>query len=319
MHTIANLISDVQPGCARQVGSLRITPLHAPNRSTKGVDYLLVADAVGNDLLELSEIGDEGVVAQLNASNHGDVAILIISGEELIGLKQNRIANTDVLLRGRGQVALPVSCVERGRWKHKPGRMVSGGYSPSSLRGSTSRSVADSMRRHRQPIADQHQVWRAVDELHDRLETESATDAMSDAFAQRAPDIESICSQFECPAEAVGLVAEVNGELLALDLFNSPQTLNTFWHRLITAHGIEALARKDQADTVATGDIDALLKRIGDAEWFDLPGVDAGVDWRFLDTELVGSALVYEDSILHLSAFTSPVSKDDEHVGPIVY
>jgi len=319
MPIIANLISDVRPGRPRQVDNLRITPLHAPNRAANGVDYMLVADAISNDVLEFSEIGEEGVVSQLSASNRGDVAILIISGEELIGLKQNRIANTDVLLRSRGQVALPVSCVERGRWKHKPGRMVSGGYSPSSLRGSTSRSVADSMRRHRQPIADQHQVWRAVDELHDRLDTESATDAMSDAFAQRAPDIESICSQFECPAEAVGLVAEVNGELLALDLFDCPRTLNTFWHQLITAHGIEALARKDQADTVATCEVDALLKRIGDAEWFDLPGVDAGVDWRFVDTELVGSALVYEDSILHLSAFTNPVLNDDEHLGPIVY
>ena len=49
----------------------------------------------------------------------GDIRVLFLEGEELVGAKQNRILNTSVLLPARSKIKIPVSCVERGRWAYK--------------------------------------------------------------------------------------------------------------------------------------------------------------------------------------------------------
>ena len=57
-----------------------------------------------------------GSVPDLLVENRGDVRVLFLEGEELIGAKQNRILNTSVLVAAHTKVKIPVSCVERGRW-----------------------------------------------------------------------------------------------------------------------------------------------------------------------------------------------------------
>lgn len=56
----------------------------------------------------------------LQRLSDADTAILLLNGEELIGAKQNRILNTDVLLRPHAKKIVPVSCVEQGWWRHTP-------------------------------------------------------------------------------------------------------------------------------------------------------------------------------------------------------
>ena len=48
--------------------------------------------------------------------NLGDLAMLLLDGEELIGAKQNRILNLSILAPAHQTIAIPVSCVEVGRW-----------------------------------------------------------------------------------------------------------------------------------------------------------------------------------------------------------
>ena len=48
--------------------------------------------------------------------NKSDRMVLILDGEELVGIKQNRIVNTTILIAANTTTVIPVSCVEQGRW-----------------------------------------------------------------------------------------------------------------------------------------------------------------------------------------------------------
>src|SRR5690606_12314841 len=66
-----------------------------------------------------TEVTDAGVVGELEAVNDGDVDVLLLDGEEVVGAKQNRMINLTILVPARSRVRIPVSCVEQGRWSMK--------------------------------------------------------------------------------------------------------------------------------------------------------------------------------------------------------
>jgi hypothetical protein len=61
----------------------------------------------------ITEVSEAGTVPFLTVANETDRPLLLLDGEELIGVKQNRILNTTVLVTAHTDVTIPVSCVER--------------------------------------------------------------------------------------------------------------------------------------------------------------------------------------------------------------
>jgi hypothetical protein len=88
-----------------------------------GSRYLSLDEAMGNSLIEITEVSESGDVPNLKVMNKAEIAILILAGEELVGAKQNRIVNATFMIGGGRTVTIPVSCVEQGRWHYrgKPG------------------------------------------------------------------------------------------------------------------------------------------------------------------------------------------------------
>ncbi len=66
----------------------------------------------------VTEISQSGSVPELQVENKLDVRVFLMDGQELVGAKQNRILNTDVLVPASSTLKIPVSCVEQGRWHH---------------------------------------------------------------------------------------------------------------------------------------------------------------------------------------------------------
>jgi len=113
--------------------SLAVFPLFAP--PSNEVDYQLSHEALGAEVVTVKEVSEAGSVPDLLVENKGDVRVLFLEGEELVGAKQNRILNTSVLVAAQSTTKIPVSCVEQGRWRFHSSKFASGGtHSPSMLR-----------------------------------------------------------------------------------------------------------------------------------------------------------------------------------------
>ena len=113
---IKDYLEQLKVGWKQFHKNLAIYPLLSTYAS--GLDYLLLDEALRQDLMEVAEVSSHGAVPELKAVKKSPRMILILDGEELVGAKQNRIVNTTILVQGNATIVIPVSCVEHGRWSH---------------------------------------------------------------------------------------------------------------------------------------------------------------------------------------------------------
>ncbi len=134
--------------------SLAVFPLFA--EPGPAVAYELSDEAIRRGSVAVEEVSEAGSVPELAVHNEGDLRVLFLEGEELVGAKQNRILNTSVLIAAHSNSRIPVSCVEAGRWGYKSRRFGSSGtHSPAVLRRVLKASVSRSVREKRGHYSDQ--------------------------------------------------------------------------------------------------------------------------------------------------------------------
>ena len=94
-------------------------------------------------------------------------------GEELIGAKQNRVANLTMLIPAAKTTNIPVSCVEAGRCL-TAGR-TSGSATAFRIRAGAEKlqDVRESLRTSGIPRSDQGHVWSSIDDAAEELEASS--------------------------------------------------------------------------------------------------------------------------------------------------
>jgi len=76
---------------------------------------LKLKETLIQNLLKITELNDSGAVPQLKVMKNAELPVLILDVEELMGAKQNRIVNTNILLSEKFETIIPVSGVEQGR------------------------------------------------------------------------------------------------------------------------------------------------------------------------------------------------------------
>ena len=124
----------------------------------------------------IEEVSGSGSVPQLRATNLSPFDILLIAGQLVKGGKQNRGLNADILVYAGQSAAVPVTCVERGRWSGQSGtRFQHGGFEPASLRQSKMHSVHESRRSSGECRANQSTVWRDIDQLSRACQSHSTS------------------------------------------------------------------------------------------------------------------------------------------------
>ena len=182
--------------------NLTVFPLFTT--TTRPLDYLMADEAMAAGLVVVEEVTEGGSVPTLRATNRGESPVLFLEGEELRGAKQNRILNTSILVAARGRAAIPVSCVESGRWRYSSRHFSSSGARVHcrlrhTLRASVSRSLRSGMG-HR---SDQHAVWQEVDRLQSSLGTSSPTHALAESSTPTVTGSSTCtprCPTFPAPA-----------------------------------------------------------------------------------------------------------------------
>lgn len=266
------------------------------------VDYRLGSDAVGDGSVVVEEVSESGSVPDLMVENKGDLRVLFLEGEQLVGAKQDRVLNTSVLIPARSKTKIPVSCVEQGRWGYRSRQFASSdSYLPSSVRAAMKASVSRSVRDASSHRSDQRRVWESVYDLHQRSKTRSSTGAMEDAFVQHRQRLDAFRSALGYVEGASGLALAVGGKLLLVDLYDRPDTCEKVWPRIVAGAVFDAMAHPPEEARMDRDAVEQVLAEAKDAAWHAVETVGEGTEYRSEVRTHHGSALTCEDAVVHES------------------
>lgn len=269
----------VSVGQPLRYNALAVFPLFGDGGSA--VDYLLADEAIGSGAVVVEETSEGGSVPELLVENRGDVRLLLLEGEELIGAKQNRVLNTSVLIAARSKVKIPVSCVEQGRWRYRSRHFVpSGSHSSSKLRMYLKGSVSRAVREDREHRSDQGAVWREVARQQAAHGASSPSGAMADTYLAREKQIDEFRENLVCPEGAVGMAVALAGKLVAIDVFDKPATCRKVWNRLLSGYVIDALETPPEARLIDVEEVTAMLQAADALQWAAAPAVGEGEEQR---------------------------------------
>ena len=305
--TLQTTVGKLRFGAPMTFKNLTVIPLF--DEIIHPLGYLSLKTALENGTAVVTEVNDSGSVPELKVKNNAFMPILIIDGEELIGAKQNRIANTSILLQANSETLIPVSCTESGRWNYNSDSFSSSDSMmyASSRRAKSSR-VYESMKGGHGYSANQSEVWSEVATLHASVGTHSRSSAMSDAYAQKKEDLTDFVNAFPCLHGQKGMIVMVNGEVQAADYISRTEVYADVHDKLIKSFAIESLSKSAVSDKVLNA-ADALidagkwLNNLPKTEESTFTPVGLGEDTRYDSPEQGAAALMYSDSVVHLSVF----------------
>jgi len=321
---VREALGTIRPLVTMSREGLVITALEWGAARRAAYETATAAAAAGD--LELREQGS-GDVPTIEAVTKTK-PVVIFAGDTVVGGKQNRIINVTVWLPAAAVTAIPVSCLEVGRWNT--------GYAFATsrkvdylMRARISDQMADvavaearmasEAPGHAPPrrsyAADQGQVWQEIAAKEARFGARSQTAALHDLYEREAVDLEAFVRAFPCPAGASGIAVGIGGKLVALELFDAPSTLEEQWPRLVegaasayadhrraVTAGIEPRPRHRYPDA---GALARMLERTTAAVAGAVVGrsVGEGFDVRLTGTRVRGGALVVKDHPVHLELF----------------
>jgi len=302
--TISTLLGTIRLGEPSSSGALTLLPVFG---ETEGApEFVTLGEALTAGSLLVTEVDVGGSVPELMAHNQGAVGVLVLDGEELVGAKQNRVLNTSIYLAPGAKAVIPVSCTERGRWRHISERFEDSGYvAVPAVRRTAHRSVTASVRSGYHYRSDQCAVWHAVDELQSRHAVRSATDAMRDVYEKRAEMIALLERDFPLQDGQTGLFALWGGEVVGFDVVARSAAYAHVHARLVRSYALDALTQQAEAGADDARTAKEWLVGLSDAvgTTHDSPG--NGVSYRYTGPGFLGSALVVDDAVLHAVFFAA--------------
>jgi hypothetical protein len=282
-------------------------------RSYKRPAYELLRAETLN-FVQVTEINQSGSVPELQVVNNLVVRVFLMDGQELVGAKQNRILNTDVLVPAKSTVKIPVSCVEQGRWHHVSQAFHTGKSASHRTRSAKLARVHQNLKSSGHHDADQRQVWAEVAESLAAVAAVSPTSALSDAYAKRETELKDLHGNLKLPSRAVGVAVFHGGKFQGLDLFDRHSTLQYFWDSLLDSYAIdllEAPVDPAQPESDEGQAIRAVLDRAIAGKWESFTPPGEGTEWRIEGDDFAAASLVWDEKVvLHLQVFPQRPSSD---------
>jgi hypothetical protein len=286
-----------------QAAGLQVFGLRWP--AGNGHDYVTLDEALQEQVLDVTEIDEGGRVPTIKLKNKSERMVFLMAGEELVGGKQNRVLNASMMVPAQGEMPIPVTCVERGRWGYKSRKFGSASTSSHShLRMMMSKQVSGSYKAVGAPRADQGAVWNEVARKMRKMGSSSSSDALHDLFRDYAEKLDALIAQFSLPEDCNGAAFAISGKIVGADLFDKPSTLKKLWTKLVRGYAADALEDpQEKSAPLEPARVAEWLKSARSAKqhWFDSPGI--GKDVRIEGEHLIGATLVVDERPIHLELF----------------
>lgn len=270
-------------------------------------DYLTLDEALAARTARVTEVTTWGSVPNLKFVNDGELPVLLLDGEELVGAKQDRVLNLSILAPAHQTLVVPVSCVESGRWAPRSEEFATSPHTQhASGRRTRSESVTQSLSASGTRTSDQRALWNDIHEKSDRMGATSATRAMGDIYRRHAADIRQYVRALGVQPGQVGAVFAINGRIQGMDLFDFAATGAKLLPKIIQSYALDAIDLRNSEASGAVADTNSareMLCRIEESPVETFAAIGEGEDARFLGPRVSGSALLARGRTIHLSAF----------------
>ncbi len=200
-------------------------------------DLLVLDEGMKRGLVEIVE-KEGGDVNQLVVENRSDRPLFLMAGEVVIGGKQDRIIGKDTVIPKQSTEPVPVFCVEHGRWSGRKASFESAG------------AMAHTKLRNNAKYKDQGKVWAEVSAENAKKGTENATDTYRQvAQGKKVKEttrgyqrhFEAALAKLPERADMIGFVVVLNGQVVAIETFQSPKLFGKLSGKLLESYYVEAV------------------------------------------------------------------------------
>ncbi|MBK7729472.1 MAG: hypothetical protein IPJ33_13535 [Gammaproteobacteria bacterium] len=320
MKALDIALSGIRMGSPVTLENLTMFPLLGDAVGQPG--YLTLEEALQSGLVRVTEVSEQGSVPNLCLVNEAEIPVLLLDGEELVGAKQNRIVNLTIMVAAKSETVIPVSCVEAGRWSRQSDEFSAAGRAHFSRgRAEKTAHINASMGADGTRYSNQSAVWDAIAEKSQRMQARSPTGAAAAMYDDNVVTLERFIAAFSAAELQNGAAFAINGQLIGMDLFDSPVTLAKQLKKLVTSYALDAIDERSDKAVAGTGaDCQTLIEAIRRAERSHYRAVGLGEDVRLDSPEINGGSLIVDDRLVHLCAFRMgrAAGRDSAESGPTV-
>jgi len=323
-RTIEKFVGGMEIGEVQIFENMAVYPLRRAGNG--GPQYLTLGEAIEAGVFSVTEISEGGSVPDLQVENRGDVAVLLLDGEELAGAKQNRIINATILVAAKTSLRIPVSCTEQGRWSYVSRQFGESGHQMDrKLRSVNMKAVHDNLTAHKEFRSDQGMVWNHVHDLVKEVDVPTSTGAMKDVYDAKGADLDAYMKPFTAGDNQQGMLIFLEGRPVGFDFLSSPVAFKRLFAKLIKSYAMEAMVtaeskkkRRDRGKAAKSGtgveakapkvpsadDARAFLAAAGACDEQPEKSVGLGAYYRYAGKGMVGSALAADDAVVHTAFFS---------------
>ena len=129
---------------------------------------------------------------------------------------------------------------------------------------------------------------------------------MSDTYAHLAERMTDYQAQLKYPEGAVGVAIAVGPKVVCLDVFDKPSTCQKAWDRLLSGCIFEVLEGRTTEGQAEARTVEQVVAESQARAWTEAPAVGEGREYRAEFNGSIGSALLLNDTVVHLNLLTSP-------------
>jgi len=303
---ISDYFSKLNFGEVQSFKNLKIIPIIS--KEVEGFVYITLKEALEKKRMIVKEVSVAGSVPELKVINESNTSVLLLDGEELAGAKQNRVLNTTILVKGKSELVIPVSCTEQRRWHYRTDDFFdSGNILSHKIRGKNVASVNNSLKYRGNYMSDQGDIWDGIHEMSIKAGVHSATGAMRDVFEENKDALGEYIKAFNCLSHQKGIFVFLNGEIAGLDILSRDSAFEIIFSKLVKSYAMDAMlekeGKKEKKDEKCIEEAKRFIEEIKDCREKIYPSVGQGKEYRFEGKNKVGTALVYRKKVIHTAFF----------------
>ena len=244
---------------------------------------------------------EQAVVGSVRIQNDTAQKVVLFEGTLLEGGWQHRALTRTIMVDANGVTELPVVCVEQGRWGGAQAQYIGNRQAPAKVR-SAMRGMAKNGNLINQAYADQSRVWAEVNDYAVVNNVHNGTQSFVQVRQQLEAELAKIASEPVTPLYGQrGVIVAIDGNPVALELFDHPDTLAERLQGILDGYQVDALA-KPYRETKGQRARDFAMR-------IEAVGLKTRVDEQHLRNEpdefVASEALVDGDHLIHLATLNA--------------